>query len=611
MKRGALFRWSQNSVWYNPSMDPREEIKQKVDIVQFISEYVSLKKTGRNYKACCPFHTEKTPSFIVSPERQSWHCFGSCQTGGDVFSFLMKIENMDFPEALKTLAKRAGVTLLAKFTSTDSDLKEKIYQINNLASDFYHYILTKHEVGEVARKYLEDRKISRDSIDQFRIGYAPHSWDSLLKFLNKKGFTNKELELAGLLSVSEKGKTFDRFRGRIMFTLCDHRGNVLGFAGRMLDPNAKDAKYVNTAETLVYTKGNTLYGLNITKDEIRKDGSAVVCEGEIDLIQAYQAGTKNVVAIKGSAFTQAQVNLLKRYAENVLLALDADMAGDAASHRGIQIADAAGLNIKVVTIPDGKDPDECIKKDPSIWFKAVATAIPFYDFIIDSAVKKYDPESAEGKKKIVGETAKFLKPIDNAVVKAHYLKKLSQVLDLDEAAIETQMEKEAKGVTQDLTVLKVESEGKWKRRDYVEEYLLALLLQAENPHDWLVFIKDKLTVQEFNNAGRGRIYESLTKINNEFDIKVFIESLDVEIRPMADKIFLMDLGGEFSDQQKMLAELSRLVWMIKELALREELNDVAIRIKKNGEDEELQKDFLTITSGLQKLIKDRRMVSDG
>ncbi|MDO8515584.1 MAG: DNA primase, partial [bacterium] len=326
-------------------MDQREEIKQKIDIVQLISEYVPLKKAGRNFRACCPFHSEKTPSFMVSPERQSWHCFGSCQIGGDIFSFLMKMENMDFPEALKTLAKRAGVTLQSYHSSGDSQIKEKIYEINNLAAEFYHFILTKHEVGEVARKYLENRKITNESIDLFRLGYAPHSWDSLTKFLTKKGFTQKELEIAGLVSVSDSKRVFDRFRGRIIFTLADHRNNVLGFAGRLLDPNAKEAKYVNTSETPVYTKGNTLYGLNVTKDEIRKSGAAIITEGEIDLIQAFQAGTKNCAAIKGSAFTQAQVNLLKRYTENILLALDADMAGDAAAHRGIQMADAAGLNI--------------------------------------------------------------------------------------------------------------------------------------------------------------------------------------------------------------------------------------------------------------------------
>lgn len=580
-------------------MDQREEIKQKVDIVQLISEYVPLKKAGKNFKACCPFHSEKTPSFMVSVERQSWHCFGSCQIGGDIFSFLMKIENMDFPEALKTLAKRAGVTLQSYHASGDSQLKEKIYEINNLAAEYYHYILTKHEVGEIARKYLENRKISAESIDLFRLGYAPHSWDSLVKFLTKKGFNQKDLEIAGLVSVSDGKRVFDRFRGRIIFTLSDHRNNVLGFAGRLLDPEAKDAKYVNTSETPVYTKGNTLYGLNVTKEEIRKTGSAIITEGEIDLIQAFQAGTKNCAAIKGSAFTGAQVNLLKRYTENVLLALDADMAGDAAAHRGIQMADAAGLNIKVVVIPDGKDPDDCIKKDPVVWHKAVADAVPFYDFIIDSAVKKYDSKSAEGKKKIISETAKFLQPIGNVVVKAHYLQKLSGLLSVNEEIIETQIQRESKDLKQEIKE-ETKTEIKLKRRDYVEEYLLALLLQSENPSDWLIFIKDKLAPDDFNNPARGKIYENLTSL----------DKLPEEIKPMLDKLFLMDLGGALEDQGEMHEEVTRTVWEIKELILREKLNGISSQIKQKGEDDQLQKEFMETSDELQKLIKDRRMIDE-
>jgi DNA primase len=537
---------------------------------------------------------------MVSPDRQSWHCFGACQTGGDVFSFLMKIENMDFPEALKTLANRAGVSLPTSFNSQDADLREKIYKINGLASEYYRYILTKHEVGEVARNYFEKRKITKESIDLFKLGYAPHSWDSLTKFLTKKGFFQKDMELAGLVSVSDRGKVFDRFRGRVMFTLCDHRNNVLGFAGRLLDPNAKEAKYVNTAETPVYIKGNTLYGLNITKDEIRKTGNAVVCEGEIDTIQAYQAGTKNVVAIKGSALTEAQVGLLKRYAENVLLALDADAAGDAAVHRGIMTADAAGLNIKVVQIPDGKDPDDCIKKDPSVWHRAVAEAVPFYDFIIDSAAKKFNPQTAEGKKKLITETAKFLGPIDNAVVRAHYLKKLSALLGLDEEAIATQMEKESRSQNLVSREEAVKETIELKRRDYVEEYLLALLLQSGNPNDWLIFIKDKLSAGDFNNFARGKIYDNLTAL----------DKLPEELRPMVDKLFLMDLGGVIEDQQKMLEEISRMVWSIKELILRERLNSVSLQIKQKGEDEKLQKEFLSLTNELQKLIKDRKIITN-
>src|SRR3990167_7304762 len=291
-----------------------EQIKQKIDIVAFISEYVALKKTGANFKGLCPFHAEKTPSFIVSPERQIWHCFGGCNEGGDVFKFLMKIENLEFAEALKILARRAGVTLSGGFAqSRTAELKEKIYEVNHLASEFYQYILTKHPMGEKALDYLKDRKITDSSVKLFGIGYAPQSWDSLSKFLHKKGYAQELMQSAGLISKSGIGNTFDRFRGRLMFTLRDHRSNVVGFAGRLLDPDAKEAKYVNTPETSLYHKGELFYGFDITKEAIKKEDSAIIVEGEFDMLSSFQAGIPNVVALKGTALTLMQAKLIKRF----------------------------------------------------------------------------------------------------------------------------------------------------------------------------------------------------------------------------------------------------------------------------------------------------------
>jgi DNA primase len=311
--------------------DQREEIKQKIDIVDLISEYVPLKKIGRNLKANCPFHSEKTPSFYVSPERQIWHCFG-CNLGGDVYSFLMQIENIEFVEALRILAKKAGVALTEFVPTQTSELKDRLYEINHLAAEFFNYILTSHLLGKEALSYVSGRGVTKDSISAFKIGYAPKSWDSLLRFLrDKKGYKESEIEQAGLAVRSERGSYYDRFRGRLMFSLRDIRGNVVGFSGRVLDPEAKEAKYINSPETPIYIKGNLLYGLEVTKGVIRKEGTAVVVEGELDLISSYQAGVANVCAIKGSALTDAQVKLLKRIAGTIILSLDADLAGDAAA----------------------------------------------------------------------------------------------------------------------------------------------------------------------------------------------------------------------------------------------------------------------------------------
>jgi len=459
-------------------VDQREEIKSKIDIVELIGQYLPLTKAGRNYKALCPFHTEKIPSFMVSPERQIWHCFG-CGAGGDIFGFLMRYENMEFVEALRTLAKRAGVELKGwRGESGRWKEKEKLFRINRLASDFFHWVLLENQVGKKALDYALARGIKKESIKTFQLGYAPQSWDSLQRFFAKKGYQPEDLEEAGLVIKSEEGRGFyDRFRGRLMFPLFDHRGNAVGFAGRLLDPKAVEAKYVNTPETPVYIKGDLLYGLNITKEEIKKEELAVVVEGEIDAISSYQAGVKNVVAIKGSALTENQVRLLKRYTENISLALDADTAGDAASRRGIQIADQGGLNIKVIQIPLGKDPDECAQKEPTLWCKAVDEAIPVFDFLIDSALSRFDKKTAVGKKKIGQEVLPILAKITDEIVKAHYLQKLAQEIGVEEEVLRMEMGKLEVGNWKLEIGKKVGGEEK-EGREALEEYLLSLILQG-------------------------------------------------------------------------------------------------------------------------------------
>ncbi len=567
-------------------MDQLEEIKSRVDIVQFISELVPLKKAGRNFKGLCPFHSEKTSSFVVSPERQIWHCFGACQTGGDIFGFLMRRENMEFPEALRTLAKRAGVTLKSYQSTEKTAQKELIYELNHLAGEFYSYILLSHKVGETARKYLEKRKVSKASIKLFNLGYAPDSWDSLIQFMQKKGYKLPDLATAGLVTVSEKNHYFDRFRGRVMFTLYDHRGNAVGFAGRLLDPDAKEAKYVNTAETPVYIKGNILYGLNTTKEEIKKENSAIVVEGEIDAIQSYQTGVRNVVAIKGSALTEMQVNLLKRYSENVILSLDTDLAGDAAAHRGIQIADKAGLNIKVATFDGAKDPDELIKKDPGLWRKAIGKAAPFYDYVIDNAAQKYDPKTADGKKRIVLEVAKFLAPIENAIVKTHYLKKLAKLVEVQQTDVEKEVDKQARreGLGAQIKEPEVAPPVAGEtRRSKLERYLLAILFQTED--------RPRLGGVKFSNIALAKIYKKFQAAKN-ISTADFIKALPTELQPLADELYLYELGEEHESMEKITKELT-------ELTIREKMEELSRKINKAKDSEEEDK----LTQELNRLIQ--------
>lgn len=598
-------------------MSDLDQIKSKIDIVSLISEYVPLKKTGTNFKGLCPFHSEKTPSFVVSSERQIWHCFGGCQDGGDIFKFIMRIENLDFPEALKMLAKKAGVTLTSKYSSQTTDLKEKIYQVNSLAAEYYHYILTKHDLGQKARDYLTNRLITTNSLTVFSLGYAPSSWDSLSRFLLKKNYTYADLEIAGLVSRSSSGKYFDRFRGRLMFPLKDHYGQILGFAGRLLDPDAKEAKYINTSETPVYIKGNLLYGLDVAKDAIKKTEQAVIVEGEIDMIQSFQSGVKQTVAIKGSALTEGQVNLLKRYTQNINLALDADFAGNEAVHRGIQTADAAGLDIRVVVFGDAKDPDELIKLDPDLWRKAVEKSIPFYDYVINSALSKYDSKTATGAKQIVAECSKFLAPIDNLVVRSHYLKKLASALNVDTDTLENQIDKEFRklklSLPNSLVTPSATPASSLSRQETISRYLLSLLLQSKKPQNYVILFSERLGQTDFSSPALGQIFAQLcefTKTVPQFSLNAFVDSLPSEYSPLIDELCLVDLPVNPEDDGLVLEEVTKLVWELRELSLRSKLKEITGEIKLASEEQspELENKFQDLSLQLGRLIEEKQLI---
>src|SRR3989338_2671402 len=283
-----------------------EEIKKKIDIVALINSFIPIKKTGRNYKGLCPFHQEKSPSFVVSPDRQIWHCFGACQEGGDVIKFLMKWENITFIEALRELAEKAGVKLVkVNFEDKQWRKKEQIIGINTLATEFFEYILHKTKFGKKASEYLKHRCLDEKIIKKFQLGYAPSSWDSLLKFLKKKKYSEYEIFDSGLLVRSDRGSLYDRFRGRLTFPIKDARGNVIGFSGRTLEETAKEAKYINTPETFLYHKRETLYGINLAKESVKKENNIILVEGEFDVILPHKLGIENIAAIKGSALTRA------------------------------------------------------------------------------------------------------------------------------------------------------------------------------------------------------------------------------------------------------------------------------------------------------------------
>ncbi len=424
-----------------------EEIKSKLDIVQVISEYLQLHKAGVNFKAPCPFHSEKTPSFMVNPERQRWHCFG-CGEDGDIFTFVEKIEGVDFVEARKQLARKAGVVLRYEDEGADKD-RRRLFEANRMAARYYHEVLLKAQQAERARAYVERRKLKEETLEDFMIGYSPDAWDALLNFMRKKGFTDGEMYRAGLVSKSERGSGyFDRFRGRLMFPIRDRQGNYVGFTGRIMPgPDGKDppkeAKYVNTTQTSVYNKSAILFALDLAKQDIRRQGVAVIVEGNMDAIASHQAGVKNVVASSGTAFTAEQLALLRHLTDKLVLSFDMDAAGELAARRSIDAAVAEGFEVRVLRLPPdaGKDPDDCIRKDPAIWTQAIARAVPFMEWYVDLARQRLDLSDPYAKSKVSEELLAEVAKLPTPVERAHWFKRLAEFLQTTESALRDEVDR--------------------------------------------------------------------------------------------------------------------------------------------------------------------------
>lgn len=421
-------------------MDEVQQIKDKLDIVDVMSSYVTLKKAGINMKANCPFHHEKTPSMMVSAERQTFKCFG-CGEGGDVFTFIEKIEGVDFYNALKILADKAGVKLShdrVRYGEKEykSDHKTKIFEINNWAKQLYHKILMDHPKADHARHYLLERGLTDEIMREFELGYAPDSWDLLTKFLKNKGFKEEEIAQAGVAIKNDRGGIYDRFRGRIMFPIGNTMGLTVAFTSRILKDDDKQAKYINSSESPIYSKGKTIYGLDKAKMAIKEADSAIFVEGNMDVITCHQAGFRNVVATSGTAITADQIKILNRYASEVAFCFDSDTAGEAAMKKAIRIALENDVNCKIIAMPAPfKDPDEAIKADPKNWTKAVKDSKPALEYWIDLLVRKNPDLSVLARKNIAKEILPVLKSIASEIEKEHYIKYLSKKLFVSEQTI--------------------------------------------------------------------------------------------------------------------------------------------------------------------------------
>ena len=444
-------------------MSAVDEVKQRLDIVQVISAYVPLKKAGRNYKGLCPFHSEKTPSFIVFPDSQRWHCFGACGTGGDVVSFIMKRENLSFGEALKLLAARAGVQLQPPTPQqeAEADERRRLWDLNRQAAEYFHRLLVESSEGAAARAYLEKRGLRPETLRAFQVGYARDDWQALGSHLKAIGWREEELLQAGLVIEREDGSgTYDRFRGRIVFPIRDARGRVCGFGGRVLGQS--EPKYLNTPQTPVFDKGSVLFGIDLAREAIRRAETAVLVEGYMDVLMAHQAGFRNVVATMGTALTREQLAVLKPLVRRVVLALDPDVAGDRATLRGLEVAresfetrvvpvpTARGLiryeteleaELRILSLPEGRDPDEVIREDPARWEQLVADATPVMDYYFKALTAGLDLSKAKDKAAAAEALLPLIAEVTNGIERAHHLQRLAAMLRTDERVLAQQMER--------------------------------------------------------------------------------------------------------------------------------------------------------------------------
>ncbi|MFA5813793.1 MAG: DNA primase [Patescibacteria group bacterium] len=420
-------------------MSDTQQIKDKIDIVDFISEYAQLKPAGVNHKGLCPFHQEKTPSFMVNRDRQSFHCFG-CGKSGDIFTFLQEMEGMEFIEALKHLASRAGVDLTRESSELNTSQKNRIIEINTEAARFFHNFLLAMNQAKGARDYLQERGLKEETIEEWQIGFVPNQWDLLTQYLLKKGRSIDDLIAAGFTIKRDgadfaSGKGFyDRFRGRIMFPIWDIHGRIVGFTGRILvETDKSGGKYVNTPQTLVYDKSRIVFGLNKAKQEIRQKDLIIMVEGQMDVIACHQAGMKNVIAISGTALTEQQVGILKRYSNKAALAFDADAAGLNSADRGIGIALKEGFDIKLVIVPPdaGKDPDEILRKNPAAWFKAVDEAKDIMEWFLYKVCLNKKLDDYRHKDEIANEFLSAIAMVQSPIVRDHWVKELSHKINVD------------------------------------------------------------------------------------------------------------------------------------------------------------------------------------
>lgn len=511
-----------------------DEVKQRTDIIEVVSQYVTLTKAGRTFRALCPFHSEKHPSFFVYPEQQSWHCFGACNTGGDIFSFIMKKQGIDFGEALRLLAQKAGVTIPSRLEpEAEGREKTRLYQVNEAAAQYFHNLLLNSPAGEKARSYLASRGLSLKTITDFQLGFSLNSWEALKQYLMERGYTESELLTAGLRIETEAGQTHDRFRNRLMFPIQDIRGRTTGFGARVLDDSLP--KYLNSPQTPLFDKSSSLYGINLASSAIRQQNLVVVVEGYMDVITAHQNGFNNVVASMGTSVTEKQVSVVKRLTKNMALALDADVAGEEASLRSVGYENTLDAEVKVIILPGGKDPDDVIRQDAKIWQKLLEEALPVIDYTFNMVTAKLDLTTAKGKSLAADSLFPIIDGIKDELRLDHYMTKLSQLTKTDRRKLEASFAAyRARKKTKKPTEKPQTSAGYTLLSSPVEEYCLALMLQ----HPELKAHCQGLSPEYFENSQNREIFTTWQQAS---DLALLKAELDTVIWEHLDSLITKSL----------------------------------------------------------------------
>jgi len=599
-----------------------EEIKNKLNILDVVGGYMKLTKTGINYRGVCPFHSEKTPSFFVSPTRQMWHCFG-CAAGSSMFDFVMKIEGVEFGDALRILANKAGIELKRENLQLRTE-RQRIYEVCELACKFFEKQL-ENGIGKEAEDYLLGRGITKDSVIKWRLGYSPDTWNGLTDFLVGKGYQREEIVKAGLTVPKENNKTdsYDRFRGRIIFPIFNLNSTVVGFGGRVFKQNSDEiAKYINSPQTLLYDKSSLLYGLNNAKLAIRKQNQCVVTEGYTDVIMCHQAGFENTVAASGTALTSQHLNILKRYSENLVLAFDADIAGDSATKRGINAAQVQGFNIKIIgAYLKDSDPADIVLKDVKQWEQYVNQARSIMDYYFDSAFLSFDKNTSEGKKEIGRIVLPAIKRLQNKIEQSHWIQKLSEkLLVKEEVVIEELIKVKISNLEGPLVEFKPSLKedqyiGIEGRKKLIEEKIISLILK--NPDN--IKLIDESDTALFSEK-IGRFLQKLKKIvdlpdensekkeekllgvrhpinlgtlekekEKEKDLKNIFDIIISNDSEFKNFLAVIALKDDLNDKENSEEEIQLCILQLKNIELKNRLDNISNDIKKAEAKKDLKK----------------------